>query len=541
MNAALNANAATTSGFDWLSELQTNLVYRDIALKEIQNDGLQPARLFEVGHQHWGGELAQEIRQMDFRFVALWVEDGGETFTVNACLEKQADYLLLRAFVPEQIATIASFTPFFPAADRMERHASDLFGLRFVDHPDPRRWTRHQAWSEDQFPLRKDFPIAGSPPTLTPPDQHYPFVGAQGGGVYEIPVGPVHAGTIEPGHFRFLAVGETVLNLEEHLGYTHKGIEKLAEGRDPQGLSRLAGRVSGDTTVAHTWAACMAMERAAGVEAPPRAVHLRAIFAERERIANHLGDIGGICNDVGFAFANHQFSRLREIWQRDNDAWFGHRFLMDIIVPGGVAKNIDEQTVEAMRASLLRLRSELEELRPLLDNNGSLQDRLVTAGCLSREIARGYGCVGYMARASGVDYDVRRDAPYPPYDRFPIKVACSQDGDVAARLSVRYDDVYAALDLLERLLPALPLQPDILAEWHVPSAGAEGIGLLESWRGELLCHVRFAENNRIARYYPRDPSVLNWPSLEKLIHNNIVPDFPLCNKSVNGSYSGQDL
>jgi Ni,Fe-hydrogenase III large subunit/NADH:ubiquinone oxidoreductase subunit C len=540
MNAVLNSNAAP-SRFAWLPALQTSLVYLDIAIKEIVNDGLQPACLFEVAHEQWGGGLAEETKRMDFRFVALWIEDGGDAFTVTACLEKEADYLLLRSFIPRQVGGIRSFTPYFPAADRMERHAADLFGVRFLDHPDPRRWTRHQAWSENQFPLCKDFPVSGTPLPLTPPDQHYPFISAHGHGVYEIPVGPIHAGTIEPGHFRFLAVGETVLNLEEHLGYTHKGIEKIAEGRDPQGLSRLAGRVSGDATVAHTWAACMAMERAAGIAVPPRAVFLRAIFAERERIANHLGDIGGICNDVGFAFANHQFSRLREIWQRDSYAWFGHRFLMDTIVPGGVAKNIDEQTVELMRAGLLRLRGELDELRSPLDNNGSLQDRLATAGYLSQALAQAFGCVGYMARASNVDYDLRRDAPYPPYDRFPVKVACSEGGDIAARLSVRYDDVYAALDLLERLLLALPPEQDILAAWHIPQAGAEGFGLLESWRGELLCYVRFGENNRIARYYPRDPSVLNWPSLEKLIHNNIVPDFPVCNKSVNGSYSGQDL
>ncbi|WP_228124931.1 hydrogenase large subunit [Candidatus Methylospira mobilis] len=534
-------NTTLRSRFQWLPELQTSLVYRDISLKEIINDGLQPARLFEVAHQHWGADLAHEVKQMNFRFVALWVEDGEDSFTLTACLEKQADYILLRCFVPGEIAEAPSFTPYFPAADRMERHATDLFGIRFPDHPDPRRWTRHQAWSERQFPLRKNFPVSGTPLPLTPPDHNYPFIGAQGNGVYEIPVGPVHAGTIEPGHFRFLAVGETVLNLEEHLGYVHKGIEKIAEGRDPQGLARLAGRVSGDATVAHAWAACMAMENAAGITVPARAVFLRAIFAERERIANHLGDIGGICNDVGFAFANYQFSRLREIWQRDNYAWFGHRFLMDAVVPGGVAKNIDEKIVDAMRSALLRLRGELDELRPILENNGSLQDRLVTAGYLSQELAQAFACVGYMARASGVDYDVRRDAPYPPYDAFPTKAVCSADGDVAARLHVRYEDIYAALDLLERLLASLPRQREILAAWHVPPAGAEGIGILESWRGELLCHVRFGENNRIARYYPRDPSVLNWPSLEKLIHNNIVPDFPLCNKSVNASYSGQDL
>ncbi|TAN49242.1 MAG: Ni,Fe-hydrogenase III large subunit [Methylococcaceae bacterium] len=461
-------------------------------------------------------------------------------YSISACLEQQGDTVLLRCVVPAAQPLLPSQALAYPGADRLERHAQDLWGVRFQGHPTPQRWTRHQAWSGQQFPLHDGFPTAGTPQPVTPPDNGYPFLAAQGAGVYEIPVGPVHAGIIEPGHFRFQAVGETVLNLEERLGYVHKGIEKIAVGRDAFGLARLAGRVSGDSTVAHAWAACMAMEQAAGLSVPPRALLLRAILAERERIANHLGDIGAMCNDVAFAFANYQFSRLRELWQRDNAAWFGHRLLMDCIVPGGVAADLTEQAAAAMQAALAPLKRELEELRPILAANSILQNRLQTAGELHAEIAAQYGCLGYVGRASSGDFDRRRDHPYAPYDHIHVTGVCYHTGDVAARLDVRYDEIGVALDLLEQFLARL--QPGLVcADWPQSIPAAEGLGLVEGWRGETLAYVRFDAKGRIARYFPRDPSAFNWYALEKLIHDNIVPDFPLCNKSVNGSYSGQDL
>jgi Ni,Fe-hydrogenase III large subunit len=527
--------------------LLSDLELHDVMVSEVGSAGLAPARLFEVTPEDWGA-VAETARNRHFRWAGGWALDVGQglgsrsdgNLSAMACFERDGKFLLFRTRLDSAVSELPSHTPHFPGADRPERHTRDMFGLRFKDHPDSRPWTRHQAWGQDQFPLLKSFPPAGHPLALSRPDSGYPFAAADGNGVYEIPVGPVHAGIIEPGHFRFLAVGETVLNLEQHLGYVHKGIEKIAEGRDPEGLARLAGRVSGDSTVAHAWAACMAMERAADVVPPRRALLLRAIWAERERIANHLGDIGAVCNDVSFAFAHYQFSRLRELWQRDSQAWFGHRFMMDMIVPGGVAQDLAPAAAFAMTRKIVELRKELDELRSILDHNSSLQDRLVAAGILSREMARAYGCLGYVARASGIDYDLRRDGAYAPYDGLPVRAVCHQDGDVAARVHVRYDEIYESLDLLEQLLTRLE-EGEIRTAWRPPAPGSEGIGLLEGWRGEILCFVRFDQANRIARYYPRDPSVFNWPALEKLIHGNIVPDFPLCNKSVNGSYSGQDL
>jgi Ni,Fe-hydrogenase III large subunit len=282
------------------------------------------------------------------------------------------------------------------------------------------------------------------------------------------------------------------------------------------------------------------MEKAAAIELPPRALALRAIMAERERVANHLGDIGAICNDVAFSFAFYQYGRLREAWQRVSREAFGHRFMMDRVVPGGVAADLDEQAADAMQRQIASLRQEVEELRIILDDLPSLEDRLDTTGYLSPETARAFGALGYVGRASGQPFDVRKDVPYAPYARFNIEVPVFKYGDVAARVKVREHEMLESFKLIEKLIADLPPGP-IRADWKPAPAGAEGLGFVEGFRGEILAYVRFGENGRIARYFPRDPSWLTWPTLEKLVRDNIVPDFPVCNKSVNGSYSGHDL
>ena len=523
----------------WMTAFFGRLEAKDIHVSEEPAAGLAPACLIKVTAGNWG-QFAHEAKNWDCRWVAAWGEDAGEELILNACFEKDGAYFMARTQIKRATPTVASHTPYFIAADRPERHIKDMFGVVFTDHPDSRRWTRHRAWKNTEYPLRKDFPVAGNPPEQTLPNDNYRFLFAHGSGVYEIPVGPVHAGIIEPGHFRFQAVGETVLNLEERLGYVHKGIEKVAEGRDATGLARLAGRVSGDSTVAHAWAACMAMEKAAGMDIPLRALFLRAIMAERERVANHLGDIGAICNDVSFAFAFYQFGRLREEWQRLSREAFGHRFMMDCVIPGGVASDLGDQTAVAMPSQIASMRKELTGLYHIIDDLASLEDRLDTTGYLSPETAKAYGALGYVGRASGVAFDVRRDAPYAPYDRLNIEVPVFNYGDVAARVKVRAQEILASFHLIEKLIADLPAG-SIRSEWNAPMTGAEGLGFVEGFRGEILAHVRFGDDGRIARYFPRDPSWLTWPTLEKLVRDNIVPDFPVCNKSVNGSYSGHDL
>jgi Ni,Fe-hydrogenase III large subunit/Ni,Fe-hydrogenase III component G len=527
------------SRFDWLSEYLACLQDEHVLVRHGSATRLAPAHVLEIDAEDWG-QAGRQAAAFGCRWAGVWADQRDDEFSVLCLLEYQGDYLILCTEIPVATPLLPSHTPYYPGADRPERHLQDMFGIAFGDHPDARRWIRHQAWSEDQYPLRDGFPVKGSDPQETPPDDDYPFLRAQGAGVYEIPVGPVHAGIIEPGHFRFQAVGEAVLKLEERLGYVHKGIEKIAVGRNPLALARLAGRVSGDTTVAHAWAACQAMERAAGIKLPVRAQALRSLLAERERVANHLGDIGAICNDVGFAFALYQFSRLREIWQRRSHELFGHRFMMDVVIPGGVTADIDQEALALLREDHHVLRGELRTLYDILEDHPSLEDRLMTTGRLTPETARQLGCLGYVGKASGQGFDVRRDNPYPPYDHLAVTVPVFEEGDVAARLRVRMEEILIALDFLDRLLEGLP-GGEIRWEMPAPEAGAEGIGFVEGWRGEIVTYVRFGEAGRVARFFPRDPSWFNWPALERIVLGNIVPDFPVCNKSVNGSYSGHDL
>ncbi|MDF1583311.1 MAG: NADH-quinone oxidoreductase subunit C [Methyloprofundus sp.] len=484
--------------------------------------------------------FAALAQQHQLRWAAGWAEQGTDTFVVNACFARQDGYLWLRTELNTEKPELPSQATIYPAASRSERHTQDMFGIHFVDHPDPRKWTRHCAWDKHAYPLRKDFPLQGTPKALTPANIDYQFVKARGAGVYEIPVGPVHAGIIEPGHFRFQAVGETILNLEERLAYVHKGIEKLAEGRTPLALVRLAGRISGDSTVAHSWSACRAMEQAAGIIIPERATFIRGILSERERIANHLGDIGAICNDVGFAFAHMQFSRLREQWQRTSAKVFGHRLLMDRLVPGGVTVDVSAEDCALLIQELKDLRKELDEIIPALDLNSSLEDRLFTSGYLSPGTTTTYGVLGYVGRASGQDFDVRRDMPYAPYDQLIVKVAVEEQGDVASRVWIRVKEVFASIKLLTQMLAQLP-DGELVTAWHMPREYSEGLAMIEGWRGEIVTYVRFTSDNKISRFYARDPSNFGFLALEKIVLNNIVPDFPVCNKSVNPSYSANDL
>jgi Ni,Fe-hydrogenase III large subunit len=507
-----------------------------IATGALDPAALAPAFTLVVDATGWRA-LAVAAKSAGLRWCAFWAAERDDGFEAFSCLERDGAYLVLRCRVPRDGA-LESIAPVFAAADRPERHAHDLLGVRFSDQPDPRRWTRHHAWKAGEFPLRRDY--RGQAPAPAPADHEYPFVAAHGPGVVEIPVGPVHAGIIEPGHFRFQAMGEIVLNLEERLGYTHKGIEKIAVGRDAEALARLAGRVSGDATVAHAWAACQAMERAADQTVPERAHWLRALLAERERVANHLGDIGAICNDAAFSFAHYQLSRLREDWLRAGAAAFGHRLLMDCVVPGGVAADIAADAARTMAAQAARLAPQVRELVQILEDSESLEDRLMRTGRISPEQAAALGVVGVVGRAAGQVYDVRADAPYPPYDRLPVRVPHYRAGDVAARAKVRSEEIATSLELIPALLESLPEGPH-RARWHAPDRPCEGIGIVESWRGEIVTYVRFDGTGRVARFFPRDPSWLLWPALEQCVQGNIVPDFPLCNKSVNGSYSGHDL
>jgi len=362
----------------------------------------------------------------------------------------------------------------------------------------------------------------------------------EGEGLHQIPVGPVHAGIIEPGHFRFTANGERVVRLEQRLGYVHKGIEKLMSGLPLARAAKLAGRTSGDSTVAYAYAFARASEAALNLAAPPRAVYLRALMAELERIANHFGDIGAICNDASFALMHAQTGILRERTLRAADICFGHRLMMDVIIPGGVARDIAPTGVSAVRALLAEARKVFPRLVELYDNTASLQDRTVTTGIVHREHVRLFGAGGYVGRASGRDFDARRRPGYAPYEDLEFEVPVLDAGDVNARVWIRVREVDQSLSLIEQILDRLP---DGKTTVPLKSSGGicEGMALAEAFRGDVLVWLRLDGKGRIGRCHLRDASWFQWPLLEVAIEDNIVADFPLCNKSFNCSYSGHDL
>jgi Ni,Fe-hydrogenase III large subunit/Ni,Fe-hydrogenase III component G len=485
-------------------------------------------------------EAAKAMKKAHALLAAEWASDEtlfGRGFGIFACYRWGAEYLIVKTEAPLDDPSFPSLTKNFLPAYRFERQIHSLMGVTPAGHPDLRPWIKFEDWPEDAWPLRKSFDASKPMPRVF---GEYKFVRAEGEGVYEIPVGPVHAGIIEPGHFRFQAVGEDILNLEERLGYVHKGIEKRFESLSWQEGSRLAGRVSGDTTVAHALGYCMASETMTGCKVPERAQWLRALFLERERIANHLGDLGAICNDAAFAFMLYQMLRLRETMLRTNHKLFGHRFIMDRIMPGGVTVDIDDKGQELMLTELKNLLKEFNKLVTIYDENSSLEDRVRDTGILIPDKAREICAVGIVARASGLNLDCRLQNPFSPYDRIEVNVPVLISGDVHARAWVRVEEVRESIRIIRRILETLP-SGKISSECGIPSPDTSGFSAVEGWRGEIIYWLQAGPNGGINRCMVRDPSSVNWLGLEQAVLGNIVPDFPLCNKSFNQSYSGHDL
>jgi Ni,Fe-hydrogenase III large subunit/Ni,Fe-hydrogenase III component G len=489
-------------------------------------------------------EAARVLKKKAFALLAAeWATDEtafGRGFCIFACYRWGKEYLIVRSELPADNPGFPSLTKSYLPAYRFERQIQSLMGITPTGHPDARPWIKFEDWPQDAWPLRKSFDASRPLPRMA---GEYAWLRAEGEGVYEIPVGPVHAGIIEPGHFRFQAVGETVLNLEERLGYVHKGIEKRFESLSWQEGVRLAGRVSGDTTVAHSIAYCIALESMTGCIPPDRAQWLRALFLELERIANHLGDIGAICNDAAFAFMLYQMMRLKELVLRTNMDLFGHRFIMDRVIPGGVAVDIDQNGISTILKELDYLGTEFERLVTIYEENSSLDDRVRDTGILRPEKARELCVVGVVARASGLNLDCRIFNPFPPYNKYEqleLGVPVLITGDVNARALVRIREVRESMRIIRWMLENLPAG-SIASEVSLPQADRAGFAAVEGWRGEIIYWLQSGPKGEMNRCMVRDPSSVNWLGLELAIHGNIVPDFPLCNKSFNQSYSGNDL
>jgi Ni,Fe-hydrogenase III large subunit len=474
--------------------------------------------------------LTELLAEGRISLLGLW----GDAGQVHMAVVATEPWSVTVASLACENGTFPSVGRHHPPAIRLERTIHDLFGLEASRAADQRPWLDHGRWRIGA-PLGEKTQPPASPPA-------YDFLQSIGEGLHRIPVGPVHAGIIEPGHFRFTANGETIVRLEERLGYAHKGVEGLMAGAPVERAAKLAARCSGDSTVAYSLAFSRAVEAALGVEAPARALWVRALMAELERLANHLGDIGAICNDAAFALMLAHCGVLRERVLRACFTCFGHRLMMDAIVPGGLSLDFAEDGPEVLRGLVATIRLALPQLVELYDETASLQDRTVGSGVLKPELARRFACGGFVGRASGRSFDARRDLAYPPYDQLLFEVPVLQEGDVNARVWIRIREAEQSLELIEQILTSAPAGKQIRTGLRATEAGAgEGLALVEGFRGDILAWVRMAPDGIVERCHLRDPSWFQWPVLEAAIEGNIVADFPLCNKSFNCSYSGHDL
>jgi len=475
------------------------------------------------------------------RLVALWGSDQRamqQGFALHTLLVNETGLICLNLPLEEDHPSYPDISRIFPAANRMQRAAYDFLGIYAQESGDHRKWLRHGAWHSDSFPLRKDFDAAKN---RCDELDAYAFVQVEGIGVHEIPVGPVHAGIIEPGHFRFSILGEKVLRLEQRLGYTHKGAEKLFESMALQQGAKLAGRISGDTAVAYAWAYAMAAESIANITPPDRALWLRALFLERERAINHLGDLGYLGNDVALSFGFAQFWILKEQVLRNNAALFGHRYLKDRIIPGGVAADLPADGKRVIEQELVMLEREVQILRGIYDEHAGVQDRFIGAGRIEPKLAAQLGLCGMAGRASAQAWDARVQFPCAPYDKLDVQMATYNNGDVAARVIVRFDELFESLRLQREILVNLRQGGELAMPLEKLPGNGFGIGMVEGWRGEVMVATHTDAQGNLARVHPHDPSWQNWPVLEHAVLGNIVPDFPLINKSFNLSYSGHDL
>ncbi len=429
----------------------------------------------------------------------------------------------------------------YPAANWFEREVMDFFGLVAEGHPNPARVALHDDWPDGVWPLRKDFPDDRVVPRV--PGAFHPFRPVTGEGVFQVPVGPVHAGIIEPGHFRFGVAGEPILYLQLRLFYVHKGTEKRFERLPWRHGLFLAESVSGDTSVGHALAYAHAIERLAGIDVPPRARALRVVLLELERMYNHTADIGGVATDVAFTVAASRAQALRERLLRLQDELFRTRLMRGAVALGGLKHDVLPQGLDALRKHLDGFEKEFDDLFTSLIDSGTFTDRVDGTGILSPQAARDLGIVGTAARASGLDMDLRRDHPHDAYEQVRFEVPVEEGGDVRARLMVRAREVEQSLSILRQVIDAIPPRFEAAPAAELPQqlpARASALGWVEGWRGPCTHWVATDERGDIARVKVTDASSLNWPAIIQAAPGNIVPDFPVINKSFNFSYSGND-
>ncbi|AFM39398.1 Ni,Fe-hydrogenase III large subunit [Desulfosporosinus acidiphilus SJ4] len=487
-------------------------------------------------------EICSYIQEIGYPLVLMFANDeqnfqAGYAVNYVFAAREEGMLLVIKTKVDPETMEIPSISNQVHAASGYEREIQDLFGIVPVGHPDGKRLVFHSNWPQGAYPLRKDFAV-GQKPAFA--QEKIRFQEVEGEGVFEIPVGPVHAGIIEPGHFRFSVAGEPVINLEAQLYFVHKGIEKLAESQSIEKCLYIAERVSGDETFANSLAYCQAIEKIAEMKIPVRAAYTRVLFAELERLTSHLGDLGGICLDTGYGFANFQFQMMRGWAYLIADELCGMRFLRSVNKLGGVRKDFVSGKEAKQIELLLKIRTELEDTVNIIKSNSMFIDRVENTGILETKIAVDLNAVGPGGRASGIRYDVRKAFPYAAYANLEFNVPEHNNGDINCRMNTKIEECFESISLMIQVLEGMP-------EGKVCEPIAEvkpyrfAFGLTEAPRGENIHWLMTGENNTIYRYKIRTPSFCNWPALCHAVKGNIVPDFPLINKSFNLSYAGNDL
>jgi Ni,Fe-hydrogenase III large subunit/Ni,Fe-hydrogenase III component G len=532
------------------SEMSAREKFTDILLQAWADrltlrPGTAPNELYASLHRDYLRSLpdicAMITRSFHARFVTLIpiderVLNGSLSVSYVFSIVREDLFLILQVPVDPRHMELPSITAQVEAANYFEREMNDLFGI--MAFPNVHRLASHPDWPDEAHPMLKDFDMRKSVPRAK---GTFDFNPVGGEGVFEIPVGPVHAGIIEPGHFRFSVAGEPIINLDFQLHYTHKGTEKIAEGRPTQHVVFLAERISGDSAFAHAAAYCDSIERLAGIEIPQRAIIIRTMLLELERLYNHVGDIGAILLDVGYAVGAATAFRLREELLQLNEILTGSRLLHGMAHIGGVTRYIEDTLIkrDAIRTTLKQMQQMFNALIEWILSTSSVLDRLETTGILRRKDALQLGVVGLAARASGIDRDVRKDHPHLTYPYLHFEPIIHQEGDVFARFKVRVAEVEQSVEII-RQLSGQHLGETLVNPVHALPASSCALGYVEGWRGEIVHWVMTDAGGNIFRWKITDPSFHNWRALSFAVRGNIVPDFPVINKSFNLSYSGND-
>ncbi len=526
-----------------VAQQYADLLRREFGLRADRVDFINGEEIVVTVRKELLGKMCSDIRAFFQGTLTTMVGTDERSITGNFglyytfSLDQESIFVTVKTNLEASQPSFPAVTPDNPAAHWYEREVKDMLGLVPLGHPDPRRLVLHDNWPPGLHPLRKDFSQNEKPPVST--EKHFPFPKVEGEGVFEIPVGPIHAGIIEPGHFRFSAMGESVLHLEPQLFYTNRGIEKLTEGLSLEKGLFLAERTCAACAVSHATAYCQAVEKLAGVEAPPRARYLRTVLLELERLYNHIGDVGNICAGVGFAFGTSQGGRLKESLMLLNEELTGNRFLRGMHQLGGVRWDLDNQQIRKISRVLKTIEKEFREVTEIILTHDFFLNRAATTGILTKQAALDLGAVGPAARASGVDRDIRREHPYAAYDELDFAVPVYTSGDVLCRLKVRVDETFESIQLIRQALTYLP-QSALAVPIGKIETYQHALGYSESARGENIHWLMTGPDNTIFRYRIRSASFCNWPVVPLTVPGNIVPDFPLINKSFELCYSCLD-